>query len=71
MLLYCHINLRVMKPSKNDEAGCEDSNSFEDFIGQALLEEPVAPPAPAENAPPMKEDEPAPEAPVELGVLTV
>lgn len=46
MLLYCHINLRVMK-NKNNGSGVEDIESFEEFISQALLDEPDIPPPPA------------------------
>lgn len=61
MLLYCHINLRVMK-NKNNEAGVEEMGAFEDFISQALLEE--DPQAPAEKPPPEdSKDEPAPVPP--------
>ena len=37
MLLYCHLNLRVIQDTRTDTEG--SSNAFEIFLGQALLAE--------------------------------
>jgi hypothetical protein len=76
MLLYCHINIRSMK-NKNNGSNVEDSMaSFEDFIGQALLDE-DPPPEPEEPKVVEEEEEgtteefPVPEPPSDTAAAPV